>query len=339
MVNKDKNNRATSYDVAKQAGVSQSTVSRCFKPGASVSPKLKEKIEAVARELNYRPNAIARGLIMQRTGLVAILVSPSINFYYPEALFELTEKLSAQNLRSLLFTVRQRSDLPNLLDQLWQYQVDGVISASFLEQEQYKWLSERHIPVVMFNRFLATRPSNSVWCDNDNAIEGMVQHLADQGHQRVAVLGGPETSMVNMARMNGIEKALQNHNLQVVHKAHGNFMHESGGPALHEIIASGSKPSVVIATNDMMALGAIDEARHVLKMTVPDDLAITGIDGIQAARFSSYNLTTIRQPIERMADAAVNMLTARIDNFSLSDEKRIFTGSFIVGSSSTFISR
>ena len=76
-------NRATSYDVAKLAGVSQSTVSRCFQNGAPISGKLKEKVETAARELNYQPNAIARGLIMQRTGLIGIMVSPSINFYYP----------------------------------------------------------------------------------------------------------------------------------------------------------------------------------------------------------------------------------------------------------------
>ncbi len=91
-------NRATSYDVAKLAGVSQSTVSRCFQNGAPISGKLKEKVETAARELNYQPNAIARSLIMQRTGLIGIMVSPSINFYYPEALFEVTERLSALNL-------------------------------------------------------------------------------------------------------------------------------------------------------------------------------------------------------------------------------------------------
>ena len=103
-------NRATSYDVAKLAGVSQSTVSRCFQNGAPISGKLKEKVETAARELNYQPNAIARSLIMQRTGLIGIMVSPSINII-PKALFEVTERLSALNLRSLLFTAKQPEDV------------------------------------------------------------------------------------------------------------------------------------------------------------------------------------------------------------------------------------
>ena len=332
-----KNNkyRSTSYDVAKLAGVSQSTVSRCFKPGASISGKMKEKVESAAIELDYMPNAIARSLILQRTGLIGILISPSINFYYPEALFEVTERLKALNYRTLLFTVRQREDLPELLEQLLQYQVDGVVSASFLEAEQYEWLVERNIPVVMFNRFLEERSSNSVWCDTDNNISELVGHLAQQGHRRLALLAGPLTSMVNLARMHSIKHAAETHNMQIVSTVHGDFLHESGGPALQEILASNASPTAIMATNDMMALGAIDEARHVLKLSIPHDLAITGIDGINAARFSSYNLTTIRQPIGRMADAATSMLADRVENPTLSDEKRIFTGALIIGSSST----
>ena len=281
------------------------------------------------------PNAIARSLILQRTGLIGILISPSINFYYPEALFEVTERLKALNYRTLLFTVRQREDLPELLEQLWQYQVDGVVSASFLEAEQYEWLVERNIPVVMFNRFLEERSSNSVWCDTDNNISELVGHLAQQGHRRLALLAGPPTSMVNLARMQSIKQAAEMHNMQIVSTVHGNFLHESGGPALQEILGSNTRPTAIMATNDMMALGAIDEARHVLNLSIPNDLAITGIDGINAARFSSYNLTTIRQPIGRMADAATSMLADRVENPTLSDEKRIFTGALIIGSSST----
>ena len=97
--------RATSYDVARQAGVSQSAVSRCFKQGASVAPRTREKILAAARELNYYPNAIAQGLITRRSNLVAIIISNLTNLYYPEVLAELTQRLSAQGIRVLLFSL------------------------------------------------------------------------------------------------------------------------------------------------------------------------------------------------------------------------------------------
>ena len=163
--------------------------------------------------------------------------------------------------------------------------------------------------------------------------------MAEQGHERIAVLAGPETSMVNLIRTANIEKALEAHNLMMVSKANGDFLHASGGPALREIMASDTKPSVVISTNDMMALGAIDEARYRLNLSVPEDIAFTGIDGINAAGFFSYDLTTIRQPIDRMAEAAVTMLAERIEDPSLTDEKRTFSGTFITGESSMFSPR
>ena len=118
----------TSYDVARRAGVSQSAVSRCFRPGgASVSPKTRALIMAAADELGYRPNAIAQGLITRRSNLVAVIISNLTNLYYPEVLAELTAKLSAQGIRVLLFTLAAESEIDEVLDQVWRYQVDGAV--------------------------------------------------------------------------------------------------------------------------------------------------------------------------------------------------------------------
>lgn len=160
-----KGRRATSYDVARLAGVSQSAVSRCFKPGASISGKMRERVMKAAKELEYQPNAIARGLITQRSNLVAVLVSGRLNLYYPEVLFKITEQLSAAGLRALLFTVDNEEDTEMVIEQAWQFQVDGVISASHMSQDQYKILEKRQIPVVFFNRYFADHPNTVVYCD------------------------------------------------------------------------------------------------------------------------------------------------------------------------------
>jgi len=97
----------TSYDVARHAGVSQSAVSRCFKPGASVSKKMRARVMKAAEELGYEPNAIARSLITRRSNLVAILISNLTNLYYPEVLAELTQKFSAEGVRVLLFAMKR----------------------------------------------------------------------------------------------------------------------------------------------------------------------------------------------------------------------------------------
>lgn len=326
--------RATSYDVARLAGVSQSAVSRCFKPGASVSKKMRDKVMAAAKELHYQPNAIARGLITRRSNLVAVLVSSQMNFYYPEVLFQLTDRFSQRGLRVLLFTINEEADVEESLNQVWQYQADGVISASYLTIEQHKLLEERQIPVVMFNRYFDDYATNSIWCDPEGATDTMIKHLIDFGHQKFGLLEGPEYSMVNVQRMKLVREAIQNHGGEITSEARGNYRYESAAAATQSLMSDKRKPTAIIAANDMMAMGALDELKNVMGRSVPGDVSVVGFDGIGAARFASYELTTIRQPIGRMADAAVSMLVDRVENPDLSHEKRVLTGSFLQGTSS-----
>ncbi|MGB0907529.1 MAG: LacI family DNA-binding transcriptional regulator [Maricaulaceae bacterium] len=330
---KKPNGRSTSYDVARLAGVSQSAVSRCFKTGASVSKKMREKVMAAAKELNYQPNAIARGLITRRSNLVAVLVSSQMNFYYPEVLFQLTDRFSQQGIRVLLFTINEESDVEDAINQVWQYQADGVISASYLSVEQHQLLEERQIPVVMFNRYFSDYPTNTIWCDPESATDVMIKHLSEFGHTEFGLIEGPEYSMVNRERMRIVHNALKTYGGKIVAKARGTYRYESAANATQQLMSAPNLPTAIIAANDMMAMGALDELRNVMGQSVPGDISVVGFDGIGAARFASYELTTIRQPIGRMAEAAVAMLLARIDKPETSMEKRVLTGSFIQGTS------
>ena len=326
--------RATSYDVARLAGVSQSAVSRCFKPGSSVSKKMRDKVMAAANELHYQPNAIARGLITRRSNLVAVLVSSQMNFYYPEVLFQLTDRFSQRGLRVLLFTINEEADIEECLNQVWQYQADGVISASYLTIEQHKLLEERHMPVVMFNRYFDDYETNSIWCDPAAATDTMIKHLIDFGHRNFGLLEGPDYSMVNVKRMKLVRESILSHGGDIVSEARGNYRYESAAAATQLLMSGKIKPTAIIAANDMMAMGALDELKNVMGRSVPGDVSVVGFDGIGAARFASYELTTIRQPIGRMADAAVSMLVDRVEKPELSHERRVLTGSFIQGTSS-----
>ncbi len=125
MSNNTRKKRVTSYDVARVAGVSQSAVSRAFRPGLSVSTKTKDKVMKAAKKLGYKPNAIARMLITQRTGMVAVIISFISNLSYPELLSCLTKQLSEQNVKVLLFTLDASEQLEELLEQVWAYQVDA----------------------------------------------------------------------------------------------------------------------------------------------------------------------------------------------------------------------
>jgi DNA-binding LacI/PurR family transcriptional regulator len=324
--------RATSYDVARRAGVSQSAVSRCFKPGASVSSQMRERVMAAAEELEYQPNAIARGLITRRSNLIAVLVSSRLSLYYPEVLFRITEHLSACGLRALLFAVENEADAGSVVEQIWQYQVDGVISASHLSIAQYQLISKRNIPVVMFNRFFSNYATNVVHCDPAQQIDELVQRLVALGHARFGLVRGPEQNMVSRERCRKVCDALQRFGAASLVEAEGDFSYESGAVGLQTVLTRPHAPTAIVCANDMMALGAIDEARLVLDLDVPGDLSFVSFDGIGMAQFASYELTTIRQPIGRMAEAAVKILRDRIETPGHSNERCVFEGSIIDGS-------
>ena len=324
-------NRATSYDVARLAGVSQSAVSRCFKPGSSISSKMREKVMIAAKELGYQPNAIARGLITKRSGLIAVLVSSTMNFYYPEVLFQLTLRLSEHGTRVLLFTIDSETDADDVLDPIWQYSVDGVISASHLSRTQFELLHERGIPVVLFNRWFDDRKTDTVWADSTSAVNELIDELVAGGHSRFAVLKGPDDSMVGRTRFQQVEASLYRHGLKTVATEIGDYRYNSGVRSAAPLLIA--DPTVIVAANDMMAMGIMDALRHDHNIHVPDEISVTGFDGVASGQFAAYQLTTIRQPIGRMAEAAVSLLMQRIERDGVTCGQRVLDSVLIPGHS------
>jgi len=324
----------TSYDVALRAGVSQSAVSRCFKPGASVSAKMRKRVMNVARELGYTPNAIARSLITRRTNLIAVLLSNLTNLYYPEVLSELSGHASARGVRILLFAVPHESDIDLIMDQVLQYQVDGVVAAVRLTPEYLQLFERRHTPVVFFNRHLQSTPVNSVCCDQIEGARLLVDRLHAAGHRSFGVIAGPKDSVVGQERLKGSLDRLAELRIEDVHVVNGNYDYESGAQGFQELVKRMRRPpAAVICANDVMAIGCMDAARFEFSLTVPGKLSVVGFDGVGPSNWSSYRLTTVRQPVRRMAEATIALLMDRIDNPGLPPEKRLLSGQLIEGNS------
>ncbi len=324
---------ATSYDVARRAGVSQSAVSRCFKQGASVAPRTREKILAAARELNYFPNAIAQGLITRRSNLVAVIISNLTNLYYPEVLAELTQRLSAQGIRVLLFSLAAESDVDEVLDQVWRYRVDGAIVAARLHPDQLAAFADRGVPVVLYNRIGEGVPVASVCCDSVSGEHALVEALVDGDHQVFGIIAGPADSYVGEERVEAARQRLQQlgRDCRIVR---GNIDYGSGDAGLKQLMQmTDRKLDALICANDLMAIGAIDSARINFGIEVPRSLSVVGFDGVGPATWLAYQLTTIRQPVRRMTEAAVAMLIERIERPELSPEQRLFAGELLPGSS------
>jgi DNA-binding LacI/PurR family transcriptional regulator len=323
--------RPTSYDVAIRAGVSQSAVSRCFRPGSSISPTTRERVLAAAREINYRPNAIASGLITKRSGLVAVIISNLTNLYYPEVLSELTRRLSDRGLRVLLFTLDLESDVDAMLDHVWRFRVDGAITAARLSLAQLQEFAANRVPVVLYNRIGEGEPVPSVCCDSVAAERQLVDQLHQSGHRQFGLISGPDDNTVSRERIRGAMSRLDALGLKA-ELISGAFDYDSGRVGLTELMErTRGQIDAVICANDLMAIGAIDAARIDLGLSVPGQVSIVGFDGVGPAQWGSYQLTTVRQPVGRMTEAAVNMLVERIEEPDLPAEVRSFAGQLLPG--------
>jgi DNA-binding LacI/PurR family transcriptional regulator len=327
------NRRVTSYDVAAVAGVSQSAVSRCFKPGASVSPSTYDRVMKAAAGLDYIPNAAARSLITRRSNMVAVVLSPMASLYHPEALAELSQQLARRGKRALLFTLQQESDLDQVLGDIWQYQVDGAIIAAALDDGQVREFDQRGLPLVVFNRNLRGRAVNSVLCDQYEAGRLLATRLAAAGHRQFGIVAGPEGSAVAAERASGACDRLQELGLPPPVVVPGQFDYASGARGLRAIIDRlGKAPDAVICGNDVMALGCLDVARHELRIDVPAAMSVAGFDAVEPAGWLSCNLTTLRQPIHNMALAAADLLTSMIESHgNHAAEKRTFAPHLVEG--------
>ncbi|MDH3430796.1 MAG: LacI family transcriptional regulator [Gammaproteobacteria bacterium] len=326
--------RATSYDVAELAGVSQSAVSRVFQDGASASKEMRNRVMAAADKLGYRPNAIARGLITQRSNMVAVVISKMTNLYYPEVLVQLTQHFSERGVRVLLFALEREGDTATVIEQMLQYRVDGILTAAMFTPEQLRTLQNEDIPIVFYNRTLKDQLVSSVLCDQQEGERWLVDELVNAGHKSFGIVEGPADSVVSIERKTGALNELAELGITDVTTVSGDYGYETGKECFAKLIQKrGSPPEAVIAANDVMAIGCIDEAREHFRLKVPDDISIVGFDGVGQARYAAYDVTTVRQPVHRMTESAASMLIERIENPELSPEKRAFSGTLIRGSS------
>ncbi|NYE60280.1 DNA-binding LacI/PurR family transcriptional regulator [Duganella sp. 1224] len=326
------NRRVTSYDVAQLAGVSQSAVSRCFKPGASVSRGTYALVMKAAALLDYIPNAAARSLITRRSHMVALIITSQANLYYPELLAEVSQQMTARGKRVLLFTLQREADVDRVLADIWQYQVDGVIAAARLSPSHIAEFDRRRMPVVLFNRQLRDHTVNTVTCDHLESGRMLASRLAAAGHRQFGIIAGNDDYSVASERQRGACERIAELGLPAPVVVPGAYDYRSGALGLKAIIAQlGSVPDAIICGSDVMAIGCLDYARHELGLDVPGQLSVAGFDAVEPSNWISYNLTTLRQPLPKMAAAAAELLCARIDQHDTGTERRVFSAQFIEG--------
>ncbi|WP_424952481.1 LacI family DNA-binding transcriptional regulator [Deinococcus sp.] len=302
--------RVTSHDVSRAAGVSQSAVSRAFTPGAHISPETRRRVLEAAGRLGYQPNAIARSLVTQRSGIVALIVGDLHNPFYPQALSQFAQALEARGKRALLLTHDARRDVQETLDAAHSYQIEAAIvfpTRLNAAPPSLGDVSRGGVPVLLFNRHLPGQRLLSVACDNHAGGRQAAQVLLDAGARRLAFIGGdPETS-THQDRLRGFSERLAEAGLELLAAPSLAFQYDWGVEATLELHAAGLRPDGIFGANDIVAIGVLDALRQ-LGRRVPGEVSVIGFDDIQEAARLAYRLTTIRQPLEAMIEDALAAL-------------------------------
>jgi DNA-binding LacI/PurR family transcriptional regulator len=215
--------------------------------------------------------------------------------------------------------------------------VDGIIAAAQFTEAQINACKERAIPLVFYNRIYPQSTVSSVCCDHREGERALVEGLLNQGRRAFAVMSGPGDSAVSAARTQGAVDRLKGAATHIV-ELEGDYSYWLACTLTRKMMTQGEfKPDAFVCTNDIMAMGCLDTLRTEYQVAVPSDIAVVGFDGVEAATWLNYDLTTVVQPLERMVQAAVNMLLERIDAPELPAEKRLFSGDIRQGSSALLL--
>lgn len=312
----------TLKDVAERAGVSRSAVSRTFTDGASVSAKTRAKVEAAAQELGYAPNALASSLTTGRTKLIGLIAN---NFHNPLILevFDLfTRGLQDRGLRPLLVNLSGANDPAASVRMLRQYSVDGVIVASSTLPPSFaQAFKTAHLPVVhAFGRHAPAPDVHVVGIDNVACGRMAAEALLQRGYQRVGFLGGPESATSTQDRAAGFLQGLAD--MPVTLSYASDYTFDAGRAAMQRLLA-GEPAEAYFCGDDLLAIGALSAIADT-GLTVPHHIGLIGLNDMEMSRWQNIGLTTIRQPVAQIIDAAIDLVVATIEQPDLAPEIRLF---------------
>lgn len=305
------------YEVAVQAGVAPSTVSRAFSNPGRVSVATKERVLAAARQVGYRPHAL-RALSGGRTRTVALLVSDVTNPHYFSVITGAERRATAAGLMLILVNTEDSPQVERRQIQQLDQSVDAfILASSRLSDEALRELGTQHT-IVLVSRELDGVPSALV--DFMEGPRQIVEHLASLGHNTLTYLSGPRTSWLGARRWESISAASTAAGLRPVRLGPFPATVAAGSAAADAAIRSGA--TAVVAHNDLLAIGVLRRlaARRVL---VPHDISVVGFDDIFAAEVCSPSLTTVAGPHEDVGRLAVELLLEAASSPSSTIDRKI----------------
>lgn len=312
--------RSNIKDVAQRAGVHPSTVSRVLNPAtrSMVSATLAEEILRIAAELGYRRNPLASGLRTRKTYTVGIIIPDLTNPVFPPIVRGVERALDAQGYIAILADSGSgdRSEA-EIVENMRARDVDGLILATAKRRDPVvDTCVEQGLPLVLVNRTVSRHNVAAVINDDDLGIELALAHLTSLGHERIAYIGGPQSTSTGYVRYHAFRRRAVELGVDLdkplIVNATG-FTEAAGARALAHLLDSGKRFTAVLTANDLLALGCYDTLRA-RKLRCPDDLSITGFNDMPFVDRFDPPLTTVHIPHDALGVEAARLLLERMQD-------------------------
>lgn len=303
-------------EIAKRAKVSTATVSRTINRVPTVDPVLAKRVLKVVEDMGYYPNSQARALVSGKSRIFGLIVSEITNPFFPE-IVQAFEDIAVQNHYEILLTstVHDPKRMELAVRRMIERRVDGVAILTFgMEDALIEDLRFRKVPLVFVDVGPQAAGITNIRVNYQQGIREAVRHLAELGHKRIAFVTGPIILKSAMARRTAFEGAMQENGLAVDQGliVTGDHKVEGGVAALAHLAALTKRPTAILCSNDMTAVGVMREA-YDRGIAIPRELSVIGFDDIRLAEFTTPPLTTVRMSQKLLAEYAFQALRGEVE--------------------------
>ncbi len=316
-----RSSQVTIKDIARELGISPSTVSRALKDHPDISPETKKAVNKLAQELNYRPNSIALSLRQRKTNTIGVIIPEIVHFFFSTVISGI-EDIAYDAGYSVIISQSNESYEREVMDTqaLFNNRVDGILMSVSKETRDYKHIETVHksgVPIVFFDRKCDAFESSTVMVDDFDGGYQATDHLIKQGYTNIAHLAGPSNLEITRQRKMGYKKALEDHGLRfsenmIIQDEISTDENHTRKLVVDFLQKANPKPDAIFANNDITALGAILGIKEV-GMRVPDDIGVVGFSNWQFTSMTEPTISTISQPGFEMGQEAARLLIREIE--------------------------
>ena len=325
--------KVTIKDIAKEADVSVTTVSRVLNNKPDVGDDTRSKILKIIDEMNYNPNSVARGLVMQKTHTIGLIIPDISNPFFPEVAKAIEDKAQKLGYSVIFFNTDNHLEREKKAVELFKSkQVDGlIVSLSLGNEEILKELKASNYPVVQIDRSVLNNSYPLVSIDNKNSAYQIVEYMLKKGYRKIAHISGDLNTTTARERLEGYKKAISDYGIEINEDyiIEGDYTQHSGFEAVKKLLKLKDSPTAVFAANDLSAAG-VYKALFAADLKIPEDMAVAGHDDIGIASLLRPELTTMRQPKYSLGERAVSVLLKMINNSGTECEDQILKTNLII---------